>query len=138
MAGLLPLLWLASSDPNLLEATVTGQSASALLVRTAGGQELSVATNADRQGTPVVVALRPERLRLSAKKDPEIANSLPVTVVFRAFGGASVQYVVSAEGGTEVQVEVAASAAIFQRGDVLQLEIAAEDVIVLPSNGTLP
>jgi putative spermidine/putrescine transport system ATP-binding protein len=125
--------------PNLLEATVSGQSASALLIRTAGGQDLAAATDARfSEGAPVVVALRPERLRLSAKRDPEIANSLPVTVVFRAFSGASVQYVVSAEGGTEVQVEVAASAAIFQRGDVLQLEIAAEEVIVLPSNRASP
>ena len=122
--------------PNLVDGTVVTAADEAVQVRIGDGRDLTAPGSRQlAAGMPVKVALRPERLRLCKPPVPGSTNGFPVTVVLKSFAGASVQYVVTTEGGVEFQVEVPAGDASAQRGDRVHLAVDVSEVIVIAPDG---
>ncbi|HEY8369154.1 MAG TPA: ABC transporter ATP-binding protein [Thermodesulfobacteriota bacterium] len=122
----------------LFEGTVTGREAGQLVVRLADGLEVRAAARGGVEpGDRVDLVLRQEAVRLVPAPTPGAANSVPATVVFVAFAGATSQYVVRLASGTEITVEAPSSrgAPALARGASVHAEWAADDLIVLPAAG---
>lgn len=69
-------------------------------VRLEAGREVLVRHAGDiAEGQPLLVSIRPERVRVSRERPPEGANALPGAIEFVSYLGSHVVYVIRIEGG---------------------------------------
>ncbi|MDP6778873.1 MAG: ABC transporter ATP-binding protein [Candidatus Latescibacteria bacterium] len=123
---------------NLLAATAGEATGEALGVDVAGGSSFEVSwqpffESVPRPGTPIVVCLRPESLRLSTEIPVDREAGLRGTVQASIYLGSQVQYEVGIEGQGTVRVNVfnPRQLSVLAEGTDTHLSFAPEDVVLL-------
>jgi ABC-type Fe3+/spermidine/putrescine transport system ATPase subunit len=114
---------------NLLRGTVRGRDGEDVLVLTGSGLRLRA------RGTIVMgacrVVVRQESVRLAAAATGA-ANSLAAKIVVSSFAGATAQYVLRLDDGSELQVQVPGTRAGLAPGTAVFAEWDAADAMVVP------
>jgi putrescine transport system ATP-binding protein len=128
--------WVADfvGDINLFEGRV-GDDRTSIECATAGRLRVAAPIEAG-SGTPIWVAVRPERMRITREKlPPGVENCLVATVVEVGYLGDLSIYQLDVPGGARVKAAVANSghdtARAFGQGESLWLSFAPESAIVL-------
>ncbi|MCI0546281.1 MAG: ABC transporter ATP-binding protein [Candidatus Rokubacteria bacterium] len=119
---------------NFLAGVVAARDAGGVTVSLNGGLALRAAPRDGlAAGQRVLAAVRQESIRLApAGAGGARANRYPATVAFHAFAGPAHQYVVQLPDGRELEVVAAGTEPAAARGTRVEVEWAAEDVILLP------
>ncbi len=119
-------------ESNVLEGTVASRDGDACRVRLSDGTTLAATLVADLPaGSPIVLSLRPESIRLGASG--EAANRRDAHVVETIYLGDHCKVRVALDGGAPFVVKVATSeAATLRRGDVVALSWDAASCLALP------
>lgn len=128
--------WIAGfvGDVNLIEGRIAARGADGITVATDSAGALVAAQAAQAPDAPVVVALRPEKIRLSATAPDGAANALAGEVVEAGFLGGVTVYRVKLASGAVLRVScVNASRGEegFAAGARVALSFAPSDCVVL-------
>jgi spermidine/putrescine ABC transporter ATP-binding subunit len=114
---------------NLLRGEVRGREGEDVVVALPSGAAVRTRGTVDRGRCRVVV--RQENIRL-VPAATSAANSLAARVVVAAFAGATAQYLIRLDDGTELQVQVAGTRADLPPGTAVVAEWDAADALVVP------
>ncbi len=118
---------------NVLDGIASPASGSSTIVRV-GANAIALDGRETIASGPVVVVIRPERIRLARRGEGgEMATRWPGTIRGRTYAGASIAYDIVLAGGTPLAAEIPTDgrSARFDPGDAIDTLIDPGDVVVI-------
>ncbi|TAG31152.1 MAG: ABC transporter ATP-binding protein [Verrucomicrobia bacterium] len=124
-------------EANLLTGEVVNHASDRVRVRLSGGLEINVPpalwpTNSG----PAMISVRPEKIRISRRPEPDAENHFEATIIEEVFQGAFDHLTVRTKAGTCFRVVVPNESAImeaFHEGDQVWCGLHFDDLVVVPS-----
>jgi spermidine/putrescine transport system ATP-binding protein len=122
-------------ETNIVEAEIVEKGADLIRCRIEGDMTLAVKAGTPTAGSSVLLALRPEKIRLYRSR-PEGQNVFPGRIVVQVFKGAVNDLTLAVSGGLELRALIANDGQqelVFQEGEEAFCRIQPEDVNIISS-----
>jgi spermidine/putrescine transport system ATP-binding protein len=122
-------------ETNIVEAEVVEKGADLIRCQIEGGMTLAVRSGTPATSSNVLLALRPEKIRLYRSR-PEGQNVFSGRIVVQVFKGAVNDLTLAVSGGLELRALIANDGQqelIFQEGEEVFCRIQPEDVNIISS-----